>query len=402
MDGAPTPEAGGVGKKQKIGMGDRPAAVKGDNMARLPVGYRQRNDGRIECRFTVNGKRYSCYADTVKECRERERELREAVENGLYTRNRNLTLDKYYKEWKNARKGTIKGNTALGNESRYKNHIGPALGRRKIVDIEKREIIQLQQKLAEKFEPSTVNGIIVQLKTILNDAVAEGIISKSPAVGVKMLKVEKKATETYHRALTEEEQIAFMEYAKKEWLYELLALLLCTGMRIGEASALTWDDIDVFNNVIHVNKTVTRTADGKYTTGSPKSKTSVRDIPMNDTIKSVLKSQKQKQQRFYGNLSKFSQNVFENLYGGIVYNASVNKAISETIKRMDADGIDIEHFSAHALRDTFATRYIEQGGSAQVLKTILGHSSLAMTMDLYSHVMPNTKQKEMDSIKIAF
>lgn len=369
-------------------------------MARLPVGYRQREDGRIECRFTVNGKRYSCYADTVKECRERERELRETIENGLYTQNRNITLDKYYEEWKNARKGTIKGNTALGNESRYKNHIGPALGRRKIVDIEKREIIQLQQKLAEKFEPSTVNGIIVQLKTILNDAVAEGIIPKSPAVGVKMLKVEKKATETYHRALTEEEQIAFMEYAKKEWLYELLALLLCTGMRIGEASALTWDDIDLFNNVIHVNKTVTRTADGKYTTGSPKSKTSIRDIPLTETIKEVLKSQKQKQQRYNGNLSKFSRNIFENLYGGVVYNASVNKAISETIKRMNNDGIEIEHFSAHALRDTFATRYIEQGGSAQVLKTILGHSSLTMTMDLYSHVMPDTKQKEMENIRI--
>lgn len=61
-------------------------------MARLPVGYRQREDGRIECRFTVNGKRYSCYADTVNECRERERELRETIENGLYTQNRNLTL----------------------------------------------------------------------------------------------------------------------------------------------------------------------------------------------------------------------------------------------------------------------------------------------------------------------
>ena len=60
----------------------------------------------------------------------------------------------------------------------------------------------------------------------------------------------------------------------------------------------------------------------------------------------------------------------------------------------------MEHFSAHALRDTFATRYIEQGGSPQALKTILGHNSLAMTMDLYSHVLPNTKQEEMESVRI--
>lgn len=369
-------------------------------MARLPVGYRQREDGRIECRFTINGKRYSCYAPTVKECREKERQMRDEIANGLYTKNKNLTLDKYYDEWKNARKGTIKGNTALGNNSRYKNHIKPALGHRKLVDIEKREIVQLQQKLAEKMEPSSVNAIIVQLKTMLNDALAEGVIMKSPAAGIKLLKVEKKATETYHRALTEEEQELFMQEAKKEWLYELLALLLCTGMRVGEATALEWSDIDYVNNVIHVTKTISRTENGEYTVGTPKSKTSIRDIPMTDSIKSILTSQKVKQVMMHGKIIKLNQYVFENLYGGMVFNASVNKAITETLKRVNKDEEVIEHFSAHALRDTFATRYIEQGGSAQVLKTILGHSSLAMTMDLYSHVMPNMKQKEMDSIKI--
>lgn len=372
-------------------------------MARLPIGYRERKDGSIECRFMLAGKRHSCYAPTVKECREKERQLREEIAQGLYTKNKNLTLDKYYEEWKNARKGTIKGNTALGNESRYRNHIKPALGHRKLVDIEKREIVKFQSELSEKMKVSSVNAVMTQLKLILNDAVREDIIPRSPAVGVKQLKdVNKSAAETYHRALTEEEQKLFMAEAKKEWLYELLALLLCTGMRVGEASALEWSDIDYVNNVIHVTKTVSRTEKGEYTIGTPKSKTSIRDIPMTDAIKSILKSQKEKQDMMHGKIIKLNQSVFENLYGGMVFNASVNKAITETLKRVNKDKEVIEHFSAHALRDTFATRYIEQGGSAQVLKTILGHSSLAMTMDLYSHVMPNTKQKEMDSIKIAF
>lgn len=371
-------------------------------MARLPAGYRQRKDGKIECRFYVNNKRYSCYGDSVKECRDRERELREEIANGSYTNNRNITLDKYFEEWMSARKGTIKGNTIVGNNSRYKNHIKPALGHRKIVEIEKREIVQLQQALAEKQEPSSANAIIVQLKSILNDAVSDGILVKSPAAGIKLLKVEKKATETYHRALTEEEQQRFMEEAKSEWLYELLALLLCTGMRVGEGTALLWSDIDYVNNVIHVTKTISRTEAGVCTIGTPKSKTSVRDIPMTAAIKDILKSQKSKQSMVHGNVIKLEQPVFENLYGGMVYNASVNKAITETLKRLEEKGLVIDHFSAHALRDTFATRYIEQGGSPQVLKTILGHGSLAMTMDLYSHVLPNTKQKEMDSIKIAF
>ena len=369
-------------------------------MARLPVGYRQRKDGKIECRFVVDGKRYSCYADNVKECREKERELREKIAEGLYTKNRNLTLDKYYEEWKKGREGTVKGNTALNIDCRYKKHIKPALGHRKLVDIEKREIVMLQQELAKKQKASTVNITIVQLKSILNDAIADGIIVRSPAAGIKPLKVDSKATDTYHRALTEEEQKLFMQEAKKEWLYELLALLICTGMRVGEATALTWQDIDYKNNVIHVTKTISRTSKGEYIVGTPKSDSSIRDIPMTAAIKEILWDQKQKQDMVHGNVVKMSQSVFENLYGGMVFNASVNTAITNTLKRINKDKEIIEHFSAHALRDTFATRYIEQGGSPQVLKTILGHSSLAMTMDLYSHVLPNKKQQEMDSIKI--
>ncbi len=369
----------------------------------ISAGFRQRSDGKYESRFTINGKRYSVYGNTLKECKEKDAELREQIRKGLYVNNRNLTLDQYYKEWKADRKGTVKGNTELNINSRYKNHIGPLLGHRKLVEIEKREIVKLQQELAKKQKATTVNITMVQLKSIFNDAIADGIIEKSPATGVKPLKIDGKvASETYHRALTVEEQKTFMEYAKDEWLYELLALLLCTGMRIGEATALTWQDIDYVNNVIHVTKTISRNADGKYMIGTPKSKTSIRDIPINDAIKDIIKSQKAKLKYVHGNVIKLSQNIFENFGGNMVYNASVNKAITNTIAKMRENNIEIEHFSAHALRDTFATRYIEQGGSPQVLKTILGHSSLAMTMDLYSQVMPNTKQEEMNNIRIVF
>lgn len=367
----------------------------------LPAGMRIRPDGNYEARFTVKGKRYSVYANTIAGCKEKEIVLREQIKNGLYIANRNITLDKYYEEWKEARRGSVKGNTALGTESRYKNHIQPVLGNKKLNEIERREIVKLQAELAKKLKPSSVNAVIAQLKLIFNDAVRDDIIMRSPAAGIRLLKdVDKPAAETYHRALTEEEQKLFMQEARNEWLYELLAFLLCTGMRVGEATALTWQDIDYKNNVIHVTKTVSRTAEGKYTVGTPKSKSGIRDIPLNDSIKSILESQKDKQDMVHGNVIRLSQPVFENLYGGMVYNASVNKAITDTLKRINIGRVKIEHFSAHAFRDTFATRYIEQGGSPQVLKTILGHSSLAMTMDLYSHVLPNTRQKEMDSIKI--
>ncbi len=73
------------------------------------------------------------------------------------------------------------------------------------------------------------------------------------------------------------------------------------------------------------------------------------------------------------------------------------KALEEHAEKIRQE---IKHFTAHALRDTFTTQYIEQGGSPQTLKAILGHSSLALTMDLYSHVLSNTKQQEMDNLRI--
>lgn len=84
--------------------------------------------------------------------------------------------------------------------------------------------------------------------------------------------------------------------------------------------------------------------------------------------------------------------MFVSVYGKMVDNCTVNRAITSALSRLEEQGKAMEHFTLHALRDTFATRYIEQGGSPQTLKTILGHSSLAITMDLYSHVLLSLRE----------
>ncbi len=366
-------------------------------MARLPQGVRKRADGTLEKRFTVDGKRYSIYGANNKELQQKEKEIRRQIEAGLYTDNRNLTLDKYFDEWMVGKRSGTKGNSLKTYKSHYRRHISPRLGNRKIHKIERREILTLQREVSEKMSVSTCNSVLRVLKTILNDAVHDEIISKSPADGIKSLKETEKATETYHRALTEQEQRDFMEEMANDYYYEFAALLLCTGMRSGEAAALTWSDIDYKQNVIHITKTVTYNEDGTIGIGSPKSESGKRDIPLNDTIRSILSSQRKK----LGNILPMNDNrVFVSVYGGIIHNHVVNKAISSTLSRLRDQGKPIEHFTAHALRDTFATRFIEQGGNPQTLKVILGHSSLSMTMDLYSHVLPNTKQQEMDNLRI--
>lgn len=370
-------------------------------MARLGAGVRKRADGALEKRITVDGKRYSIYGNTSKEIIQKEQEIRKKIEAGIYTDNRNLTLDQYFEEWLTGKRNSTKGNTLKTYKSYYYKHISPQLGKKKVQKIERREVLALQKDISSQLSVSTCNIVLRVLKIVLNDAIHDDIISKNPAEGIKALKeTDAKAAETYHRALTEQEQSEFMKEMKEDFYYEFVALLLCTGMRTGEAAALTWNDIDYEQNVIHITKTVTCNEDGTIAIGSPKSQTGKRDIPLNQTIRSILSAQRKKQRSLFGNMSQIENRVFISIYGGIVHNHAINRAISSALDRLEQQGKKMEHFTAHALRDTFATRYIEQGGNPQTLKTILGHNSLAMTMDLYSHVLPNTKQQEMDSLKI--
>ena len=376
-------------------------------MARIPSGMRKKANGSFEKRFTVDGKRYSAYGHNVKECTENETLMREEIKAGLYTSNRNITLDSYFDEWEKSRTGVIKDSSIKMNRSRYNNHIKSVLGETKLQKIEKREIVKLQQNLAQKLSASTTNSVIVLLKTVLNAAVDDEIIIKNPAASVKPLRMDDrpKASETIHRALTREEQQAFIQEAKQEWLYEFFCFSLCTGMRLNEIVALKWQDIDYINNVIHVTKTVSWKQGGGITETSPKSETSKRDIPMNDTIKKVLQMQRRKMAMIYGEIvaRKMDSNIFIGSNGSrAVASSTVAFSINNVLKRLRQQGIEIEKFTHHAFRDTFATRYIEEGGNMQTLQKILGHSSLAMTADLYAHVLPSTKQQEMKQVENGF
>lgn len=376
-------------------------------MARIPSGMRKKENGLFEKRFTVDGKRYSAYGHNVKECAENEARIREEIKAGLYNSNKNITLDAYFEEWEKSRIGVIKDSSLKINRSKYNNHIKPVLGKTKIQKIEKREVVKLQQDLSKKLSVSMTNGVIVVLKTVLNAAIDDEIIVKNPAASVKPLRMDDrpKASETIHRALTREEQQAFIQEAKQEWLYEFFCFSLCTGMRLNEIVALKWQDIDYINNVIHVTKTVSWKQGGGITETSPKSETSKRDIPMNDTIKKVLQMQRKKMAMIYGEIvaRKMDSNIFIGSNGSrAVASSTVAFSINNVLKRLRQQGIEIERFTHHAFRDTFATRYIEEGGNMQTLQKILGHSSLAMTADLYAHVLPSTKQQEMKQVENGF
>lgn len=366
-------------------------------MARRAAGVRKRNDGSLEKRFTIKGKRFSVYGRSADEIEQKEQQIREQIKAGTYTQNKSLTLDQYFEEWIDHKRGTVKENSIRSYKAMYQSRLSPILGKKKVRQIERREVLAAQKALSDDLKTSGVNYCIMLLGMILKEAVNDEIITRNPAQGIKAQKrTEPKAAETIHRALTLEEQRLFMDEAKTDYYYEFFALMLCTGLRCGEAAALTWNDIDYKNNVIHVTKTVTRTEESKAAIGTPKSAAGIRDIPLTETAKSILKQQRMK----YGVIPMKNTRIFQRVYGGIIESADTKEALERIADRIREKGYEFERITNHCFRDTFATRFIEQGGTPQTLKTILGHSSLAMTMDLYAHVLPNTRQEEMNRIQI--
>ena len=169
-----------------------------------------------------------------------------------------------------------------------------------------------------------------------------------------------------------------------------IVFMISTGIRVGELGALKWGDIDYKKNVVKITKTVARISNSEYIIkNKPKTKKSIREIPLSKTAKDALVSQRRKTE-----ILAIDGNIFPTSEGGLLHKGIINAAISNVLEKIElSQKIKIEHFTSHALRATFATRAIEQGMTPQTLKTIMGHSSYKMTMDLYAHVLPNTKQK---------
>lgn len=92
-------------------------------MARLGAGTRKRADGTLEKRFTIDGKRYSVYGKNAKEISQKEQEIRKKIETGIYTDSRNITLDGYFDEWLNGKRGSIKGNALTWSDIDYKQNV---------------------------------------------------------------------------------------------------------------------------------------------------------------------------------------------------------------------------------------------------------------------------------------
>lgn len=365
---------------------------------------KKRKDGYLRSSFTIDGKRYYVYGTNTKELHEKELQKRTEIEKKLEGKY-NPTVEEYYEKRIEYRKDSISANT-VRNISRSKNSVcrvyiessSRTFGEIKIKKVTIEDLRELQKKLSETCQTASVNNYMSKLKHVFCDATRERIIQYNPFDLLTSLKqTEEKARDTYHRALTQKEQKAFFdcELTKNSIYYNVFRIAVSTGMRIGEIGALKYKDIKA--DYFTVQRTITRINGDAWGVGQDvKTKASRRDIPITDNIKNILESQKRLNQiRKQSNIIDLEELVFCGPRGGLVIDLYVNREIDKICK-----AIDIDKFTSHAFRDTFATRAIECGMNPKTLQEILGHKDLSITMNLYVHVLDETKKNEMNNLHI--
>lgn len=366
---------------------------------------RKRSNGSWELRFRYKGKQHSVTAATQKECRKLRDEKIERLAAAEPATMTDVTLREYSAERLSRIALDIRPSSLLSYSNKYA-QINSVLGDKRICDITRRDVFSLRETLAQRLAPSTVNYCISLLNTTFDDAIADGVISKNPAFRVKYIKsdVRPKAVETTHRALTKDEQDILFNYLKSQnaWLYELFAFQVSTGMRIGECCALQWQDI--YDGLIHVHATVSKVGAGQYAVSqSTKTAAGKREIPVNGGVAAILRMQRKKLAEYFGVQAVAPHcRVFVSQRDctRLLRPTDANRALQWMISKMNRNGIPFEPLSTHGLRDTFATRCIEQGMEPLTLSKLMGHTKIAMTMDLYAHVMKDTKIDAMMSVNI--
>lgn len=369
----------------------------------LPKGITLRGDGRYMGRVMYQKTSYTIYGHDPDRLALELEQLRQQLRSGNYKKTCTCTLDQLWEVWlRDYKSGQIKPTTRRIYVSAYRTHIQPSLGSLKLADITTEQLQYVLNHTASCVAQSTLNRVYQILNMLFSHAFKNDMLEKNP---LKQTILPSLRESKEQRVLTEQEQRLFAEHAAENKYGSIFLLALFTGLRSGELRGLDWSDIDFEHDLIHVRSTLS-CLNNHYYRDVPKSKAGKRDIPLLPFARELLLKQKEWQSSIKSadGQSWKPDPALENLvftnHSGLPLSGNVllyhMDRIQADIRKGHPEWLNIH---PHTLRHTFATRAIEGGMNPQTLKAILGHASLSITMDQYSHVLPDTKQRQMQQIE---
>ena len=256
-------------------------------------------------------------------------------------------------------------------------------------------------RLNKKLTPSNLNDFFVNINakySYSTSKLLKSLINRSLVFAFEKGLIKERMAITTHlkceqirkvQALEKQEQTKLENYILESGrgYYFGILLSLYTGLRLGEVIALKWQNVDMKNKLIYIDKSISAISQNHKTIiieSSPKTRSSIREIPISKQLQIILKKLKQNSKNDYVITSHNNKQVQLRAY---------QKSFENLLKKLH-----IKHYGFHALRHTFATRLLEQGTDIKTISELLGHSSPTVTLNCYVHTNLQNKRKALNAL----
>jgi len=336
-----------------------------------------------------NGKRHN---ETIKGNRKRAEAVltqhRVALEGGTFTGKKNLTVGLYLQGWLDT---YAVPNCSAKTVQAYRQTVNRYTVDIAHLQLQKLEATDIQPIYADmskqKLSNNTIDSLHKVLHIALNTAVKQGVLKRNVMAAVIAPKVVSKQVEVWDP----ETRSKAIEVLKDSRFGDFYLLALLTGMRKGELAGLKWANVDLERGRLQVVNTLQRISGRGLVLGVPKTERSRRSIALSDAAVGLLHEVRGKQTIQKAEIADaWTQSGFVLTHqdGMPLDSEVVSKAFTKLVKEAGFPDLTM-----HGLRHTHATILLEQGVNPKVVSERLGHASVATTMDIYSHVLPDMQEK---------
>lgn len=347
-------------------------------------------NGKLYTTLTVNSTKKFIYGDTPEEVKLKYNELKYKYNQG-YNVTDNPTLEEYMIVWYKAFKA---GEGALKTQEMYQNcinhHINPALGKKKIKEITGTQVQNFIKSI--KSSKSLAHKVRITLNQVYKQAIADHLVSFNPVSATKII-----APDNPKRVcLTPIQHDLLLSILKNHRIYPLVYFILYTGVRLGEALALFWKDIDFKNRVILVTK-ATEYDHSKPQPKAPKTKKGVREIPIPEELYNYLKTYKKSIKGLY---------VFPGHAGGPMGLTEIKRFMRRSNNRLKSwfknpKNKDYTNhkftLTARLLRHTYCTALYDAGVDENSAAELMGHD-VSIMRSVYTHIQEERKKKTVTKL----